>query len=249
MILAIDIGNTNMAVGLFDGFNLFRKKSFRTDSLVDENAVLKVLKGFRSAGVDGVIIASVVPRLSRVVARAVSVLYGVTPLKVTRRMNTGLRIKIDNPAELGADRIVNAVYGFHVYGGPLLLIDFGTATTLCAVTACGDYIGGAIMPGIELSADALAQKAARLNRISLEGPLPDIGKNTVESMRLGLIEGHAGAVLHVAKRILPHLGRKKSTVVATGGLASVMAERIPVIDTVDQDLTLKGLCYLAQGYD
>ncbi len=247
MILTIDIGNTNMVVGLFDGLTLLRKKSFRTDNLFDKGSVLKSLKGFRSGCVDGAIISSVVPALTRVVADAVSKIYGITPLKVTRRMSTGLRIKIDKPSELGADRIVNAAYGFHVYGGPLLLIDFGTATTLCAVTACAEYIGGAILPGIELAADALARKAARLKRISVEGPLPGIGKNTADSMRLGIIEGHAGAVLHLAQMILPHLGRKKAYVVATGGLAGVMAERISIIDIVDPDLTLKGLCYLAKG--
>lgn len=249
MILAIDIGNTNMVVGLFDDFSLLRKKSFRTDCLVDSDTVSKALMGFRSDRVDKAIISSVVPGLTRVVAASVQHTYAITPFKVTRRMNTGLRIKIDKPAELGADRIVNAAYGFHVYGGPLLLIDFGTATTLCAVTARAEYIGGAIMPGIELAADALVRKAARLNRVSLKGPLPVIGKNTADSMRLGIIEGHAGAVLHVAERILISLGSKNASVVATGGLAGIMAERIPIIDTVDPDLTLKGLCYLAQKYD
>ncbi len=244
MILAIDIGNTNMVVGLFNGFSLLRKKSLQTDFLVDSDTVSKALAGFCSGRIDGAIISSVVPGLTRVVAASVQHTYVITPLKVTRRMSTGLRIKIDKPAELGADRIVNAAYGFHVYGGPLLLIDFGTATTLCAVTARAEYIGGAIMPGIELAADALARKAARLKRVSLKGSLPVIGKNTADSMKLGIIEGHAGAVLHIAQRILTCLGSKKSSVVATGGLAADMAERIPIIDTVDPDLTLKGLCYL-----
>jgi type III pantothenate kinase len=165
---------------------------------------------------------------------------GVTPLVVGAGIKTGVRILLENPREAGPDRVVNAAAAHRLYGGPLIVIDFGTATTLDAVSADGDYIGGAIAPGIGISADALFERAARLPRVELVSPKKAIGKGTVSAMQSGLIFGYVGLIEGIVARMRKELGGKVR-VIATGGLASVIAKETDVIEILDPDLTLVGL--------
>jgi len=242
--IALDIGNTNVEMGLFLGDRLARTRRFETAHFKNRREVHQALRSFCSTSANTGIISSVVPRLDRLFREGVSVCFGVRkPLVVHHKMNTGLVIDIDRPEQLGADRFVNAAYGYHRFGGPLLLIDFGTATTLCNITDDGRYVGGAIMPGLKLCAEALFLRAAKLRRISSQGSLPVIGRNTTDSMRLGIVKGHAGSVIHVATDMIQALGGGPK-VVATGGLATFMAPHIPFLDCVEPRLTLLGLAYI-----
>jgi len=245
--IAIDIGNTNVVIGLFSGGLLQRTRRHETAGIGGPQGVYAVLNSVRSGGaVQEGIISSVVPALTPLFRKALSEGCGIRrPLLVTSRTDTGVQIDIDRPEQLGADRIVNAAYGYHRYGGPLLLIDFGTATTLCNVSGDGRYIGGAILPGMRLGAESLVKRAAKLRKISFEGELPVMGRKTTDSMRIGIVRGHAGAVIHVAREMLRHMGRK-TRVVATGGLAGFMAPHIPFIERVEPDLTLLGLQYILE---
>lgn len=243
MILAVDIGNTDTVLGLFLGDDLARVKRVRTSSLKDEVSVIRMLQGFKRGKLDGAIVSSVVPGLTPHILGSIKKGYGIPAMRVSNRLNSGLKIRIKKPEELGADRLVNAACAFKEYGGPVIVVDFGTATTLCAVSGKGEYMGGAIMPGLGISVEALARNTARLKRIRLTGTLPLTGNSTASAMRLGIVEGHAGAVIHLVQRMTRAFS-KKPRVIATGGLASWMARRIPVIERVDPDLTLKGLKFL-----
>jgi len=240
VILAVDIGNTNLVAGGFRKGRLRLVRRFETPRLQGLSELEEILREVGPEEVEGVVYGSVVPRLDRDFERAVRRVVGKGPLRVTRHLKTGLRIHLRRPDELGADRLVNAAWGFRKYGGPLLIVDFGTATTVCAVTASGAYIGGAILPGLALSARALTRNAAKLRPIRFDGPLPLSGRTTAEAMRLGVVEGHAGAITALLERVGRSF-RKPARVVATGGLAGFMAPRIPRIDLVDPNLTLEGL--------
>lgn len=246
MLLAIDIGNTNIAFGVFDGETLRATWNVATDinKTADEYAVLLLnllpREGLALSDIDHVSIACVVPPLLTIFEELSQRYFKIPPLIVGPGVKTGVSICTDNPREVGADRVVNAAAAHHLYGGPLIVIDFGTATTLDALSKEGDYLGGAIAPGIGIAAEALFERASKLPRVELIPPEHAIGKNTVTTMQSGIIFGYVGLIEGLVTRIKQELGGE-AYVVATGGLAEVIATETKVIDTVDMHLTLLGL--------
>ncbi len=246
MLLAIDIGNTNIAFGVFDGETLRATWNVATDinKTADEYAVLLLnllpREGLALSDIDHVSIACVVPPLLTIFEELSQRYFKIPPLIVGPGVKTGVSICTDNPREVGADRVVNTAAAHRLYGGPLIVIDFGTATTLDAVSKEGDYLGGAIAPGIGIAAEALFERASKLPRVELIPPQHAIGKNTVTTMQSGIIFGYVGLIEGLVTRIKQELGGE-AYVVATGGLAEVIATETKVIDTVDMHLTLLGL--------
>jgi len=246
MLLTIDIGNTNIVLGGFRGEELAAHFRITTqpERTADEYGVLAVSL-FREAGitpkeVEGVILCSVVPPLTPIFESMARERFGREPLMIEPGVKTGMPILYENPHEVGADRIVNGVAAFHRYGGPAIVIDFGTATTFDTITAKGEYLGGVIAPGLKISAEALFSRAARLPRVDIKRPGRVIGRNTVASMQSGIYFGYAGLVEGIVKRIVAELG-EGTKVVATGGLSSVFEDVLPFVDAFDPHLTLHGL--------
>jgi type III pantothenate kinase len=246
MLLAIDIGNTNIVVGLFKDKELLANWRMTTHlhKTVDEYAIL-ILDLFRSCGtgireVDAIICSNVVPPLTPIFKEIGEKYFGIPPLFVGHKMETGLKICYSNPQEVGADRIVNAAAAFEIYGGPLIIVDFGTATTFCAISANGEYLGGVISPGIMISAEALFTRTAKLPKVELNRPQTVIGKSTVGSMQSGILIGFACMVDGLVSRIKNEM-EGNPFVVATGGLAPLVAPESKTIQEVRPDLTLEGL--------
>ena len=250
MLLAIDVGNTNTVLGLFRDESLVRHWRLATDPrrTSDEYGVL-VLSLLREAGiapsvVEAVIIASVVPPLQIALTELSRRCFGREPLFVGPGTRTGMPILYDNPREVGADRIVNAVAAYERYRTSVIVIDFGTATTLDCVTAKGEYLGGAIAPGIAISVEALFERASKLPPIEIAKPERVIGRNTVASMQSGIVYGHLALCEGLATRMIAELmaeGGPRPKVVATGGLATLLAKESSLIEAVDELLTLEGL--------
>lgn len=240
MLLAIDVGNTQIVIGLYDEAEITDHWRLATvhDRTSDEYAVL-VRQLIGEIPVEGIAISSVVPRATMALREMVRRYFKLEPVVVEPGTRTGMPILTDNPKEVGADRIVNAIGAYDLYGGPTIVVDFGTATTLDAVSAKGDYLGGAILPGIEISMDALFARADRLSRVELVEPRSVIGKNTIESLQSGAIYGFAGQVDGIVRRMEEELG--ECTVVATGGLSALIARFAPSIQHLDPWLTLHGL--------
>ena len=249
MLLAIDVGNSNIVLGVFDKTTLVQSWRLQTlrDRTADELGLL-VDGLFAHAGIDksriqGIVIGSVVPQLTGATEAMARQYLGVKAFVVDPELNAGMPILYEHPAEVGADRIVNAIAAHEQFGGkgrPLIVCDFGTATTLDAVTPKGEYLGGAICPGVTISADALFQRAARLPRIDVRKPARVIGRTTIGAMESGLFYGHVGMVEGLVRRMDVELGGNAITV-ATGGLADVIAPETRLIEHVDVDLTLRGL--------
>ena len=246
MLLVIDVGNTNIVLGIFKDQELVDHWRVSTDRLrtTDEYGVLIrhlfYLNGVNSEEIDAIIISSVVPPVMPTLERMCQRYFGLTPLVIGPGVKTGMDIKYDNPREVGADRIVNAVAAYEKFGGPVIIIDFGTATTFCAVDKKGTYLGGAICPGIGISTDALVQRTAKLPRIEVVQAEKVICRNTVESMQAGVFYGFIGQVDGIVTRMRRELGCK-ARVVATGGLAVIVAPATDAIDVVEPMLTLEGL--------
>jgi len=246
MLLAIDIGNTNVVVGVFDKERLAANWRVGTNTQItpDEYAMIfKDLFGFAGmefGRVAGVIISTVVPPLLPVMVEMSRKYFRIEPMIVTHQIKTGITIRYDNPKEVGADRIVNAAAAYRLYGGPLIIVDFGTATTFCAVTKDGEYLGGAITPGIKISAEALFQRASKLPRVELVKPGKVIGADTVSAMQAGIIYGYAGLVDGIVDRMKKELPGS-ARVVATGGLAELVAPETRSIQDIRPQLTLEGL--------
>jgi type III pantothenate kinase len=246
MLLAFDIGNTTVAIGLFRGPDLVKSWKIKTDrdkTSDDYAAVLVNL--FQAAGIqpgqaEAAIIASVVPPLTPVIQDACKGLFGLEALVVGPGLRTGMPILYENPLEVGADRIVAAVAAYEKYGGPVIVVDFGTATTFDAVSAKGEYRGGAIAPGIQIAAEALYLKTARLPRIEIRKPKRAIGRTTVASMQSGLYFGYVGLVSHTIDEIRKELGTE-ARVIATGGFGGQVLPEVPVIEAYEPDLVLQGL--------
>lgn len=249
MLLAIDIGNTNIVWGVFDGDRLVADWRIGTDhsKTTDEYAILLLdllrVEGISPDRVDGVILSSVVPPLTPLFEELTETYFHRLPLNVSAEMETGLTIKYTNPREVGSDRIVNAAAAYRRYGGPIIIVDFGTATTFCAVTADGGYLGGAIAPGLRISAEALYARTAKLPKVEMVRPKSAIGQDTVASMQAGLVFGYAGLVDELVRRIQQELGRD-CFVLATGGLAGLIAPESRSIREVRPHLTLEGLALL-----
>jgi type III pantothenate kinase len=246
MLLAIDIGNTNITFGLYEGETLGPRWRIRTihDKMPDEYGIL-MLHLFRHRGYDleqvtGAAIASVVPPLTPIFEQVCREYLGQKPLVVDAGVKTGVRIRYDDPRQVGADRVVDAAAVQALYGAPACVVDFGTGTTFDAVSAEGDYLGGAIAPGIGIAAQALFERTAKLPRVDLTRPPSAIGRNTVHSMQSGLLFGYVGLVEGMVARFRADLGPAMH-VVATGGLAEVIARETEIIDIVDPWLTLHGL--------
>lgn len=246
MLLAVDVGNTQTAVGLFTGKELAGNWRFATEvrKTGDEIAVLLDgllrLDGLSRDSVSGLAVASVVPRLSSEYASMAASKFGLEALVVGPGVKTGMPILTNDPRQVGPDLIVDAVAAYEAYGGPCIAVDFGTATTFSAVSAAGEYLGHAIAPGIEVSLDALATKAARLMKIELADPGTVIGRNTVQAMQAGAVYGFAGQVDGIVGRMRAELGAGALTV-ATGGLAFLIFEHATSLDKLDPLLTLRGL--------
>ena len=248
-LLAIDIGNTNVVFGVFEDQRLIADWRIGTDptKTTDEYGILLLAllraKGILPESLDAVILSSVVPPLTSLFEELTGKYLQRVPLTVSSELQTGLILRYDNPAEIGSDRIVNAAAAYHRYGGPLIIVDFGTATTFCVVTKKGEYLGGAIAPGIGISADALFQHAAKLPKVELIRPKSVIGQDTVSSMQAGIIFGYAGLVDEIVTRMQQTVGHD-CHVLATGGLASLVASESRTIREVTPNLTLEGLALL-----
>jgi type III pantothenate kinase len=246
VILAIDVGNTQTVIGLFEGDVLGGHWRIATDAALTADELRIKIGGLLESEqitwdqVGRVIVSSVVPRLTESYEQAARKGTGIAPMTVGPGLKTGLPILYDNPHEVGADRIVNAVAAIDAYGAPVIIVDFGTATTIDVVDADGAYLGGAIAPGVETSAEALFSRAARLSKVDLEDPGTVIGRNTRASVQAGLILGEAAMVDGLVRRAWAELG-VETPVAATGGLAERMAPLCETITDVDADLTLKGL--------
>lgn len=246
MLLVFDIGNSNIVLGLYDGKELLHHWRISTDrqKTGDEYGML-IHNLFSFAGrsiseVHAIMISSVVPPLVVPIIKMCQRYFKVEPLVVGPGIKTGICIRYENPREVGADRIVNAVAAHAKFGGPLIIVDFGTATTFCAIAENGDYLGGAIAPGIGISTEALFQRAAKLPRIELVKPKSVICRNTVASMQSGIIFGFAGQVDEIVRRMKGEMGQD-AYVVATGGLANLIAQASTSIQVVEHFLTLEGL--------
>ena len=246
MLLVIDVGNTNMVLGVYKDTELLDHWRTATDRqrTTDEYGVLIrelfYLNDLRADDINAIIISSVVPPVVPTLERMCQRYFGLSPLLIGPGVKTGMDIRYDNPREVGADRIVNAVAAYEKYGGPVIIVDFGTATTFCAVDAKGVYLGGSICPGIGISTEALVQRTAKLPRIELKRTDSVICRNTIESMQAGVFYGFVGQVEGIVSRMRRELDMS-ARVVATGGLAVVIAPATKAIDVVEPMLTLEGL--------
>lgn len=246
MLLVIDVGNTNTVVGVFDGDKLVQSWRVRTvaNHTVDEYGML-IYSLYKSSkisakSISDIIISCVVPPMLNILEPLCEKYFHVKPLIVEPGIKTGMPIHYDNPREVGADRIVNAVAAFDKYKTDLIIVDFGTATTFDYVSAKGEYMGGCIAPGIVISSEALFEKASKLPRVEFKKPKTLIAKDTISSMQAGIMFGYAGLVDGIVERIKAEV-KSNPKVVATGGLAVVIAPETKSIDVVDENLTLEGL--------
>ena len=250
MILTLDIGNTNIKTALFDGMEMrqyWRISTNRARSSDEYGIILMGLlshEGISASAVDGIIISSVVPQINFTIEHMCRNYFGHEPMKIEPGVKTGINIKYENPREVGSDRIANAVAAYELYGGPCITIDFGTATTFGAISERGEFLGGAICPGLKRAAEALTERAAKLPRFELAKPETVIGRNTITNMQSGIVYGYIGQVNYLVERMKRELGAPNAKVIATGGLAVLVAEESNAIDVMDGLLTLKGLCLI-----
>ena len=247
MLLVVDVGNTNTVIGVYDKDSLAVNWRIETkrNSTVDEYGIMfrtlfNFTKGLKVEMIDSMIISCVVPPIINPLLEMAGKYFGVTPIVVDSEIKTGLKILYENPREVGADRIVNAVAAFKKYGGPAIVVDFGTATTFCVISRNAEYLGGVIVPGIMIALQALSQSAAKLPRVELKRPEKVLGRNTKDSMQSGIIFGYAGLVDGLINRLEEEL-KEKYFVVATGGLAEFIASETKKIKEVSPFLTLEGL--------
>jgi type III pantothenate kinase len=246
MLLALDVGNTNVTIGVFQGKELGAHWRLRTvpDRTTDEWGILLrnlfALSALDCAGIDGIIVASVVPPVDPTLASMALEYFNTDALFVTSETDTGLKILVDNPREVGADRIVNGVAAYRLYGGPCVVVDFGTAITFDAVSAGAEYLGGLICTGIGISIEALFAKTARLPLVDFREPRKLIGTNTVGSMQSGLYYGAIGMIDGILERMTGELG-PQTRAIATGGQAGMIVRGSRYLKVIDDGLTLKGL--------
>lgn len=254
MLFVIDVGNTNVVMGIYEGDVLRFSYRMATDRTRSSDEIgfffLQILQNSKVEiqQIEDVVISSVVPPIMHSLENAVRKYIKKEPLIVNSATVLPMNILLDNPSELGADRIVNAIAAHELYGGPVIVIDFGTATTFCAVAQNGDYLGGIIYPGLKISIDALVERTAKLPRIEISKPEHVIGKNTVESMQSGLIHGYAGMVDSLVRKMGNEMGAHSLSVVATGGLSTLISKESETITHINRDLTLVGLKIIYQKY-
>ena len=247
MILTMDIGNTNIKTALFDGENMVKYWRLTTNKMMssDEYGIL-LMNLFRHSGLDtsiveGIIISSVAPSINFTIEHMAQNYFSLQPMMLAPGVKTGINLRYDNPRELGSDRIANAVAAYELYGGPCIFIDFGTATTFGAMSAKGDFLGGAICPGLKSAAEALVDRAAKLPNFELIKPDNVIGKNTITNLQSGIVFGHVGLVTYMVDKFRREMNAPQAKVIATGGLALLVADETDRIDVLDGTLTLKGL--------
>lgn len=247
MILTLDIGNSNIKVAVFDNIELkhYWRMSTDTQYTCDEYG-MTMLSFFNSANIktsdiDGIMLSSVVPTINYTIEHMCTLYFKQTPIWVVPGMKTGINIKYDVPQQLGSDRIANAVASYHLYGKPTIYIDFGTATTFGAIDKNGSFIGGCICPGIRVASDALVSGTAKLSRFEFTKPKTVICKNTTSNLQSGVIYGYIGQVSYLIGRFKEEMNAPNAYVVATGGMAKLIAEGVSSIDKIDGLLTLKGL--------
>ena len=248
MLLVIDIGNTNIKLGVFDKDTLVNSwrlsvKVMRTaDEMGTSMQNLFATKNISFSDIDGIIMSSVSPNINYTMEHACQYYMGIKPIMVGVGVKTGLNIKYANPHEVGADRIVNSVAGYKLYGGPCIIVDFGTATTFNVINEKGEFLGGAIAPGIKTSLDGLVNNASKLMRVELNTPSSVIGKTTTSNIQSGTIYGFTGLVKYIVDKMRKESGMSDAKVIATGGLSELVANVDDnVIDVIDRYLTLKGL--------
>ena len=250
MILTLDIGNTNMKTALFEGMEMrqYWRLATNRNRTSDEYgmAMMNLLNhyGIDRGQVEGIMMSSVVPQINFTIEHMCRNYFGMEPMKIEPGVKTGINIKYENPRELGSDRIANAVAAYELYGGPCITIDFGTATSFGAISAKGEFLGGAICPGLKLAADALTERTAKLPRFELVKPEAVIGRNTVSNMQAGIVYGYIGQINYIVNRMKREMDVPNVKVIATGGLAVLVAGESKVIDVMDGLLTLKGLCLI-----
>ena len=247
MILTLDIGNTNIKSALFDGTEMrqYWRLATNRNRTSDEYgmSMMNLLNhfGIDKAEISGIMMSSVVPQINFTIEHMCRSYFGMEPMKIEPGVKTGINIKYENPRELGSDRIANAVAAYELYGGPCITIDFGTATSFGAISAKGEFLGGAICPGLKLAADALTERTAKLPRFELVKPETAIGRNTVSNMQAGIVYGYIGQIKYLVNRMKKEMDVEGIKVIATGGLAVLVAGESSVIDVMDGLLTLKGL--------
>lgn len=247
MIFIMDVGNTNIKMALYDGWNMKRYWRVSTNRLYTSDEYGMILSGlFDHAGltlscVDGIIMSSVVPTINFTLEHMCKDYFGLSPMVLAPGLKTGINLKYENPRELGSDRIANAVAAQAEYGGPCIFIDFGTATTFGAIDDTGAFAGGCICPGLKLTSEALVNGTAKLPRFELVKPAHVIGRTTVTNLQAGAIYGYIGQIDYLVRRFREELNAPNALVVATGGMALLVAEEKGIIDKLDGYLTLKGL--------
>ncbi len=249
MILAIDIGNTNIKLGVFDGGKLVHSLRLSSSNRKTADEYYYTIKNMLCDSVDfkkieGAIMSSVNPHLNYTVEHMITHYFGVTPIIVGGGIKTGLNVKYDNPKEVGADRIVNSVAAYVTYGGPCIVVDCGTATTFNVISEKGEFLGGAISFGLKAASEALGASAAKLPIVELSTPEKVINKSTITNMQSGIVYGYVGLVEYLVRAIKKELGSPEVKVVATGGLSEIVSAKSDVFDYVDRTLTLRGLAYL-----
>ena len=252
MVICIDIGNTNIKYAIYDGDDL--KVSFRvatdfkktSDEYGEQITGMLAARGVRVSDLEGGIVSSVVPSLDYTIDKMCSLYLNIQPLHIAPGLKSGLNIRCDDAREVGADRIVNCVSAIVGYsdGNPMIVVDFGTATTFNVISENNEFIGGVIAPGIKGSLDSLVNGTAKLPRVEIEAPKSIIAKNTVTNMQAGIVFGFAGLVEYIVKRIKKELKNPNVKTIATGGFSTIISKEIECIDVVDKLLTLKGLKYL-----
>jgi type III pantothenate kinase len=252
MLLTIDVGNTHTVLGVFDGEEVVEHWRIATDPVRTADELAVILQGllvqstlFKEPDISGISLCSTVPSVLHEMREMVRRYYGDVPaIIVEPGVKTGIAIRTDNPKEAGSDRIMNALAAVHLYGGPAIVVDFGTSTNFDAISARGEFVGGALAPGIEISVDALSRRAAQLLKVELARPSHVVGKNTVEALQSGIIFGFAGQIEGITKRMSQELSPGDPdavTIIATGGLAPVIIDEVGVIDAYEPWLTLIGL--------
>ncbi len=246
MFMTMDVGNTNIKMALFEGDQMKKTWRVSTNKTYTSDEYGMILQGlFDHAGlamkVEGIIMSSVVPTINYTLEHMCKDYLGLTPMMVAPGIKTGINLKYENPRELGSDRICNAVAAQAEYGGPCIFIDFGTATTFGAIDASGAFAGGCICPGLKLTSEALVSGTAKLPRFELVRPDSVINKTTVSNLQAGVIYGYIGQIDYLVKKFREELNAPDAVVVATGGMASLVADEGGIIDKLDRALTLKGL--------
>ena len=244
MLLAIDVGNTNTVLGLFDGAELLRSYRVKTDARSTADEILLTFRGLLQDDpkVTGISLCSTVPSVLREMRTMLDRYYQDVPhVIIEPGAKTGVAVLTDNPKEVGADRIANALAAYNLYGGPSVVVDFGTSTNFDVISDKGEFLGGALAPGVEISLEALASRAAQLRKVEFVPPRSVIGKNTVEALQSGALYGFAGQVDGIVSRIISELGGSVTAVIATGGLAPVVIAESTTVTVHRPDLTLQGL--------